>query len=252
VDTALDARTIAAQRALRVEWAARSLDTAWAFPSDWGTPAVEALCEAIVLHGDVFPPAERLGRARADAGIGLGETLADIDQLAALVPGRYAEPMRRAVSLGWADGSSGPTGHVFDPLTGLVSTEYLELRLGEVYQEAAAASRSVGQHHALVVVRLELPSTRPWERMLPMILLGECLRTVFDAGETLARLGEPMAAALVQRTPTLVARLRLLNDLLDRRVVRASDTPGAPARVWIESLPADHQSAKWLLADLGR
>ena len=115
MDTALDARTIAAQRALRVEWAARSLDTAWAFPSDWGTPAVEALCEAIVLHGDVFPPAERLGRARADAGIGLGETLADIDQLAALVPGRYAEPMRRAVSLGWADGSSGPTGHVFDP-----------------------------------------------------------------------------------------------------------------------------------------
>lgn len=252
MDIALDTRDAAAQQALRVEWAARSLDSAWAFPSDWSTPAVEALCEAIVARADVFPAAERLGQARAAAGIGLGETLADIDQLAALVPARHAEPMRRAVSLGWADGSCGPTGHVFDPLTGLVSQEYLELRLGELYQAAAAEGLVVSDHHALVVVRLELPTTRPWDRVLPMILVGECLRTVFDAGETLARLGEPMVAVLVPRGPGLPARVRLLSDLVERRVTRAADAPPAPARVWIESLPADHQSAKWLLDDLGR
>jgi hypothetical protein len=252
VDATLDTRDAVAQRALRVEWAARSLDTAWAFPSDWSTPAVEALCEAIVSHTDVFPAAERLGRARAAAGIGLGETLADIDQLAALVPARHAEPMRRAASLGWADGSCGPTGHVFDPLTGLVSREYLELRLGELYQAAAADDSAVGDSHALTVVRLDLPTTRPWERMLPMIVLGECLRMVFDAGETLARLGEPMAAVLVPRRPELGGRVRLLTELLDRRVTRGGETLAAPARVWIESLPVDHQAAKWLLADLGR
>ena len=45
---------------------------------------------------------------------------------------------------------------VFDPLTGLVSQDYLRTRLGELYRAADVAGYRVSERHALVVVRLDL------------------------------------------------------------------------------------------------
>ena len=237
---------------LQEQWAARSLADAWAFPSDWDAPAVEAVCEAIVADQDVVEAAARLGRARADAGVSLGEALADIDQLAGLVPARHAETLRRALSLGWADGVSGLATTILDPLTGLASREYLQQRLAEVYSACAARGRRVPEEYALVVVRLDLIDRGMWERVLPMIVVGECLRVVFDAGETLARLGEPMAVALVARGDTLVRRVQLVSSLVDTRLSADPSAANSGPQIWIEPMPDDFQSACWLLAELGR
>lgn len=226
--------------------------TVWSFPSDWNSPAAEAVCEAIAADGDAFPAAERLGRARAAAGVGLGETLADIDQLVAIVPPQYADVLRRAVSLGWADRFVGPGAEVADALTGLVSKEYLELRLAEVYQQCAADRLEVGSEYALVVVRAELGDRSMWQRVLPMILVGESLRVVFDGGETLARVGEPMAVALVRRREVLSRQVPLLSRLIASRTESDPDAHIAPPRVWVECLPTTYASARALIAELGR
>ena len=85
-------------------------------------------------------------RARAAAGASLGETLADVDGLTDGAAGHRDEVLHRAVSLGWADRMMDPPITVFDPLTGLVSRDYLRTRLGEVYRagdSAAARCRPV-------------------------------------------------------------------------------------------------------------
>ena len=58
----------------------------WVFASDWHDPAVDALCEACLRRENIWAPAERLGMARAAAGASLGETLADVDGLTAVLP----------------------------------------------------------------------------------------------------------------------------------------------------------------------
>jgi hypothetical protein len=243
---------VVSAQALRAEWADRSMSASWAFPSDWDSPGVDAVCEALAADQDVFPPAERLGRLRAAAGVALGEALADIDQLVTLIPSRHAEVLRRAVSLGWADRVVGPGADISDPLTGLVSREYLQLRLAEVYQAAAARGVEVPAEFALVVVRVDLTGRDIWQRVLPMILVGECMRIVFDAGETLARLGEPMAVALVARSGMFSRRVQLLNRLITSRTSSDPDCGSTPPRVWIESLPSSYPSCCSLLAELGR
>lgn len=237
---------------LRVEWSSRSLAASWAFPSDWDSPAVDAVCEALAGNGDVFPAAERLGRVRAASGVALGETLADIDQLIALVHPRHAEMLRRAVSLGWADRVVGPGAELSDPLTGLASRDYLMLRLAEVYASCGANGLDPSAEYALAVVRVELATRSVWQRVLPMIHIGESMRVVFDAGESLARLGEPMAVALTRRTPSLDRRVQLLARLIATRTSADPDAQVSSPRVWVETLPSSYQGARALLTDLGR
>ena len=114
----------------------------WVFASDWHDPAVEALCEACLRGDNLWPAARtaRLGPGRR-AGASLGETLADVDGLTAVLPGVATDVLHRAVSLGWADQMTEPAPSVFDPLTGLVSPDYLRTRLGEVYRAADIAAR---------------------------------------------------------------------------------------------------------------
>ena len=130
------------------------------------------------------------------AGVSLGETLADVDGLTAVLPGLATEVLHRAVSLGWADRMMAPRPPVFDPLTGLVSADYLRTRMGEVYRAADVADTKVSATHALVVVRVDLTGRTGWDRITPLILSGDAMRTVFDGGQTLARLADHMAVAL--------------------------------------------------------
>ncbi|AZI58541.1 GGDEF domain-containing protein [Nakamurella antarctica] len=239
-------------RALRTKWAEESALAGWSFPSDWDSPAVDAICEAAVGETDIWPAAERLGRARAAAGVGLGETLADVDALTALVSSRYADQLRRGVSLGWAERITAPPVGISDPLTGLVSKEYLQLRLAEIYQQAQAQHFDVNERFALAVVRVDLSGRSAWQRTLPMILVSECLRSVFDAGETLARLGEPIAVALAHRDEMLPRRLQLAARMYTSRI-SADPQANIPApRVWTEPLPTKFASVRFLLDELAR
>ena len=239
-------------RSLRAAWRDRSSVVGWTTPSDWAAPAVDAICEVIVGGGDVWPCAERLGAARAAAGVGLGEALADTDALAALVPQHYGEVLRRAVSLGWADRVVAPRNYVCDPLTGLSSLDYLNVRLGELYRGAEAAGEALDWSYALVVVRLELASHELWQRSLPLILVGESLRTVFDGGQTLARLSESTAVAVAERNVNLPRRVRLVSTLVQSQIAADPDIQAPATRVWTESCPTSYHSALDLVNELSR
>ena len=249
----------AAAAEVRCRWYAESASAGWGFASDWHDPAVDALCEACLRQENIWPSAERLGVARASSGASLGETLADVDGLTAVLPEVPSDLLYRAVSLGWADRMATPMASVFDPLTGLVSMDYLTTRLGEVYRAAEVGGYRVSTGHALVVVRVDLSGRRGWDRMAPLILAGDALRTVFDGGQSLARLSDQMAVALTQREDMLARRTQLLAGLVTERL--AQDRPSAGfedcrcthlPRVWIEKLPDSRTAAVDLIRELGR
>ena len=234
------------------EWNERASAYGWAFPSDWHVPAVDAVCDAIIAEADVWAAAERLGRSRAAAGVSLAEALVDIDGLAAVVPRRYTDPLRRAVSLGWADRITAPPSSVADPLTGLVTPEYLQVRLGEVYRGAEVAGTNVSTSSALVVVRLDLHGHSGWQRTLPMILVGDGMRRVFDGGQSLALLGDSVAVVLAERDAMLARRARLLCSMITNQIELDTQVLIPAPSVWIETLPPKYAAAMDLIAELGR
>jgi len=237
---------------LQNRWFVQSGCGGWIFAGEWHEPAVEALCEACVRGDNVWPAAERLGSARAEAGVSLGETLADIDGLTTVLPSLPADVLHRAVSLGWADRMMAPEPSVLDPLTGLVSIEYLRTRFGEVYRAGEVAGRSVSADQALVVVRLDLTGRVGWHRVTPLILAGDALRTVFAGGQTLVRLADHMAVALTDRDPLLARRVQLLSGLISERLSSAQRMPSPCSRIWIERLPDSLPAAIDLIGELGR
>ncbi len=231
-------------------WFVESNTTGWMYASDWHDPAVEALCDACLRGENLWPAGERLGSARATAGASLGETLADVDALAVVLPTVATDILHRAVSLGWANQMTEPAESVFDPLTGLVSPEYLRTRLGEVYRAADITACKVSASHALVVVQLNLADRAGWERITPLILVGDALRTVFDGGQSLARMTDHMAVALTEREAMLARRTQLLAGMVGEGWSR--DASDACPRVWIESLPDSLPAALNLIGALGR
>ena len=126
-------------------------------------------------------PRNGSAQQRADAGVSLGETLADVDGLTAASRGLPAEALHRAVSLGWADRMMAPRPSVFDPLTGLVSQDYLRTRMGEVYR----SGRRGRQQGSLPPTRWSLsgstsPAETGWDRITPLILSGDAMRKAFS------------------------------------------------------------------------
>ena len=238
--------------ALASEWQLRSVESGWAFPSDWSVAAIDAVCDAICADEDAWAAAERLGRERAAAGISLGETLADIDVLCALSPSRYTSVLRRSTSLGWADRITAPPSTVSNPISGLVTPEYLQVRLGEIYRDGEVRGQRTGEVAALVVVRLDLSRRTGWRRALPMILTGDCLRTVFNGGQTLTQLGESVAVVLAERNDVLARRARLLASMITSHVEGDPQAKIPPPQVWIETLPPSYNAALDLIAELAR
>lgn len=237
-------------KSLRATWRARTDVIGWAYPADWHHESVDALCEALVEQRDPWPAAERLGRTRAAAAIGLAETLADVDALAEAAPGSI-EQIRRAVSLGWSEVATAPQLVLVDPMTGLMSQGYLQFRLGEVYRAALARGTAVPGTHALLVCRVATSATGLGRR-LPLVIVSEGIRGIFDAGETLAILSDAVMVVLCERTDSLARRAALARTLTQRLLDSDAQADPAAVRIWIEALPATSQLAGQLLTDLGR
>ncbi|QRP45141.1 GGDEF domain-containing protein [Amycolatopsis sp. FDAARGOS 1241] len=251
-------------RALRARWRTASLAAGWRFPSDWALPEVDAVCAAVMRHGPTGAETALagLGRARAAAGAGLGETLSDLAALHAVLadpesvdgfvsPDVDATPARllRVTALAWADVATDQLVHteVTDPLTGLPSAAYLRTRLGEVYRAGS------GDDHVLLVVGLDLTTVSGWPRLTGMILVADAVRWVFDTGESYATLGPSVVAALCRRDDRLASRgVALRRALNDRLSVDAQLREVNQPRVSAVRLPATHDRACDLLADLGR
>lgn len=222
-----------ASRTLRARWRTASLASGWRFPSDWAVPEVDAVCAALIRGGQTDQALSGLGRARAAAGAGLAETLADLAALHAVLadpsavdgfvaPDIDATPSRslRLTALAWADVALDQLSktEVTDPLTGLPTAAYLRTRLAELYRGAARQGGAAADDSLLLVVSLNLADVAGWSRLTAMILLGDTLRKVFDGPESIAVLGPSTVAVLTVRDGGLsgraVAVRRVLNDHL--------------------------------------
>lgn len=238
-------------RSLRDRWRALSTQAGWGYPSDWQRESVDAVCEALIDGRSPWDAAERLGGERAAAAVSMPQTLADIDVLAGLVEPRWGEELRRAVSLGWSERAIAPPAGIVDPLTGLTGLGYLQVRLGEVYRGAAAAGTPVGDSHALVLFRLEL-AVDGLGRRLPLVLVGESLRSVFDGGETLTVLSDAVAAVLCDRDDRVAQRAELARRFAQRLLNGDRWTRSVTVSAWVERLPATAEQASSMLVDLSR
>lgn len=215
-------------------WRLRSLGNGWLAADDWHTEAVDAVARA-VLPGtplvEVAVACGRLGRSRAEAGIGIAETIEDLGALFAAV-GPAGPPLRlvSAVAEGWAEEGLARYAQACceDPLTGLTTMCYLRTRLTEVYREAGQLGTSPAGTHRLLVIRwLRRPD--PWRRMARAIRFSHDLRAAFPGGDTLADASPRSVIALVKARGDLPARYAGL-----RRAIRIS----GGAQVRMAPLPA--------------
>jgi GGDEF domain-containing protein len=251
-----------ALRILRARWRTASIANGWRFPSDWPLPEVDLVCASVLASVDLCGALDRLGRARAQAGAGLEETLVDLAALHAVLSNPDSEdglvsidvdttPSRlvRIAALAWADESFSELteARTTHGLTGLGTEAYLRTRLGEVYRQAARDGNRVRDTHALLVVTLDLSAVVGWSRMMAMVLVADVLRQVFDGGESSAVLGPSVAVVLAEREPEFSERALtaawLLNERLhvdpelrtaprpDLRVVALPDTADTATKV---------------------
>lgn len=247
---------------LREQWRTASARSTWLRPGDWYHPAVDALVEALCEHRDVAPSAERLGRARGEGGVSIGETL---DDVACLYRARGLDPdleLLRAVSVGWVDGyESMPVyPQVYDPESGLATVPYLVHRLREVYGASARSGAALplaateGRRHGLLVIDVAVDGLGVWQRVAQSAAMGRALTETFGEGHPMAALGTGEFVALTTRSPDegdLHAELRA-------RIDRAAEALGVsailrrPPRIWMEPLPPTHTGAVNLLRDLQR
>jgi len=246
---------VPAPDALRERWHAASVESVWLRPGDWYHPAVDALAEAVCERRDVTAAAERLGRARGEAGVGIGEA---IDDVACLYRTHDRTPdleLLRAVAVGWTEGYEAMpvTPEVLDPESGLATTQYLVQRLRETYGVAERAGVAAGETHGLLVVDVALDELTGWQRFARSAAMGRALTQMFGDGHPMASLGNGLFVVLGERGAD-----HGLRSELRHRIERTGLALGVtailrrPPRLWTETLPPSHAGAVDLLHTLQR
>jgi hypothetical protein len=258
---------------LRARWRTASIAAGWRFPSDWGLPEVDAVCSSAVRRADLTRALSDLGRARAQAGAGLEETLTDLAALHAVLMAPEESPdgpangrvatdpdaapakLVRTTALAWADASCGELrdAEATESLTNLATHSYLRTRLHEVYRQAARDGRSVPETHSLLAVTIDLTAVVGWSRLMAMVLVADVLRDVFDGGESVALLGPSVAAVLAPRDTAFGDRSLTASWRITERL-SADPQLASSGRPWlrVEKLPATFAEARELLRRIGR
>jgi GGDEF domain-containing protein len=250
---------------LRSRWQTASIASGWRFPTDWAVAEVDLVCKAMLTGAEPDDALVRLGRARAMAGSGLGETLQDVaalhavltvhgdDGMVAADPDVMPARLLRVTALAWSDVLVRQLANTeaSDSLTGLANGAYLRARLREVYREAAANQDDVRSRYVFVLISPDLAQTSGWSRLAAMVLLADVLRTVFDGGQTLATIGPTTLLVLAERDGRLSQRVASARWVAaDRLGVDPTLREVGPPAVWLEKLPGSHAAACRLLTEL--
>lgn len=255
-------------RALRSRWRTASIASGWRFPADWAIAEVDLVCEAVLSSTAPDDALVKLGKARALAGSGLGETLQDVaalhavltvpdnrDGMVAADPDAMPARLLRVTATAWSDVlvRQLARSEVCDGLTGLANSAYLRARLREVYRDADACGVEARTRHSLVVISPDLTGSSGWSRLAAMVLLADVVRSVFDGGQTLAAVGPTTLAVLAERDGRLSERAANARWLAaDRLGVDPQLRTIGPPAVWLEKLPGSHEAACRLLAQLSK
>lgn len=245
-----DPPTIAEQRD---DWFRLTRERLGLTRQQWFHPATTELLEALADGTGTEPALRRLGEARALAGVGLEETLADLAVLDELLPPPDAHHRRAhldslvtaaAVGAAWAEAQAAQDlrSGCLDELTGLVTQPFLEARLAQVYRHCSYLDLRPADAHALVVARLGRHDPSPFARVAQRLRLAGDLRLCFPGSDTLAVLDATEHAqtmvALTSRSPELPTAVEAL------RAARAG------REAWVEALPEGIDAAVGLVRSL--
>lgn len=260
--------------ALRERWRRSSVRAVWSFPDDWDDPAVDDVVQQMTAPGLAVPggPAgpvggdltsgvlvracESLGLARARTGCGIREAIDDLACLFALLGAPLPPDALGALCTGWADGQLALPVQMLciDAESGLSTPEYFGMRLRETY--GAAASRRVGleESHTLVVIDLELEELGGLQRIGRSAAAGSSITATFGQGCPAAALGGGQFVVLAELDAELDGRLAELAVRIARAAAALGVAHGTrhPPRIRTRPLPATHERAVALLAELGR
>jgi hypothetical protein len=234
-------------------WCAGSLATGWATPGGWWTPAIDAVVEAVLDDGDYRSACAELARQRALRGCSLAETIDDIGALfAAARLGTPPYEITRAVALAWAEAAQASieAAGCVNATTGLGTAAHVEARLAEMYAEGRKYGYSPSETHSLVVVELSAVGQigDPWDDALRISDVAECLRTVFDGGQTMGLTGPGRVVVIVPRAADLPRTIDGVRRMLHQWRRVGVGSPGA--LIWVESLPVGQVAAERLLSTL--
>ncbi|QNN51930.1 hypothetical protein [Nocardioides mesophilus] len=215
----------------------------------------EVVAESLAADRDVLAACTVVGRDVARDGASLGEALSGLRTTYRLVRGTVPgfEPTE-ALAVAWSEATLEYLHDLSceDPLTGLTSLAHVRTRLAELYRDAELTDVSVRLSHALVVVevlprRQDAFADHHFTRALRMVQVAEATRAVYSGGQTIGRLGQNRAVAVVARSADLGQSVALLREFLADLDLGPSDV-----RVWIEGLPVSPDSATRLLDELAR
>lgn len=204
-------------------------------------PRFEAVGEALAASKSVTEACWVVGRALAEMGVSLGESLEGLRSTAQLVRRRdpaYAES--HALSLAWSETTLEYLHGLScaDPLTGLSTLAHIRDRIAELYRASGNDERS----HALVVTQLAVPGLDRLGVVRRLTVVGETARSVFSGTEAIGQVGPSKVVVLASRDDALARRVALLRRMVTERA----------ERVWIEGLPSSDSSAVSLLDELAR
>ncbi len=231
-------------------WSARSRSEGGIGEAEWPCPAADDLAVRIVTGAEPRAALEALGTARAELGLSLPEALADLDSLVSTLSRPRRRRLVRAgpdrwVAHGWVEGfvaALGPSGCI-DALTGLNTSDFLSVRVDQVYQHCSALGVPANDAYALVVIDVQAEPA-PLVAAGRRVAVADCLRHWFRAGETLAVNGTNGFVALTPRDPQLPSTVAQIRSSL------AAHLPTAQPRAWIEPLPEHRTDTRALLVDL--
>jgi len=213
-------------------------------------PPFEAVGEALAAGTTAIEACWMVGRALAEVGSSLGESLEGLRATTRLVAGRDPRfDETHALSLAWSESVLGYLHGLScaDPLTGLSTHAHIRERISELYRHALLDSTGtdlaagVDRTHALVVtyagqVRDAICAARR------LTLLGQAARSVFSGTETIGQVGHAKVVVIAPRNDALAGQVALLRRMVDQHA----------ERVWIEGLPRTDASAACLLDELAR
>ncbi|MFC0529142.1 hypothetical protein [Phytohabitans kaempferiae] len=187
------ARTIYRYRtdaeALRDAWRAGAVERGWA-PEDWWVPGVDAVARALVDGRAGGPAYARLGRERAEAGIGIRAALDDVLLLHERM-GSAGPPPQVVCALvqAWAAVVLAPVRVLL--CADLPTAEHLRARFAELYRDA------LPEGLALLVVEARAASSE-WEAVTLLLEAGARTPSVFAAEAPMARMSPERVVALVR------------------------------------------------------
>ncbi|MGX7677033.1 hypothetical protein [Plantactinospora sp. DSM 117369] len=254
---------------LREAWRAAALHRCPERTGAWWTPAVDSLTRAIAETRDPRPACTRLGRARAAAGMGVDDTLADLTALYRQLPaGEPPAHLVRTVCDSWTAATLVPdhAAACVGALPRLGSVGQLRAVLKEIVRRACRAGVPLGNRHVLLVADLAVPpsaaGTVPPPAAGPAIPPTECGEDLAIAEESVlrARVATRFRASFPDGEPIIrlwpggyVVPTTASAELAHRTVVLSRGLARiglATARLWCQDLPDDIPATQVLFRHL--